>query len=338
MKDIIVVNGKSYYADSGTLVEGQADSIQSSVSFDKIHEGVQKSQTLNRKFVKQPNIQTESQIKQIQQFKRRHDYEEAQKRAQMMNAAAAARRQATNTPAIARFNSSTPTERKVIRPLSNQTQAEDIPAQIHPLQQKANKVQSNNTARKEIPAAKDLKSQAIDEALARAEADSKKLKKARGINRKSFWKNKRFVAFTAGAFASCLALGYLTYINLPNISTKIAAAQAGINAEFPAYKPAGYQLDGLASFDGNSINLSYKSPNSSFAIKQSKSSWDSTALLSNYVSKEWNNNYLTTQEKGITIYTNSGNAAWVNGGIIYTIEGDSQLDNEQIRKIATSFQ
>ena len=49
----------------------------------------------------------------------------------------------------------------------------------------------------------------------------------------------------AGAMVALLAFGgYLTYHNMPAIATRMAAAQAGINASFPSYQPSGYSLAG----------------------------------------------------------------------------------------------
>ena len=97
----------------------------------------------------------------------------------------------------------------------------------------------------------------------------------------------------------------------------------------------GQESCGMAISNGNNIN--YKKDGYNFTLKQAQSSWDSVALLNNYINNEWAGEYLTTQEKGLTIYTNKGKAAWVNNGIVYTISGDSNLSNEQIRKIATSL-
>ena len=74
-----------------------------------------------------------------------------------------------------------------------------------------------------------------------------------------------------------------------------------------------------------------------YTIVQSRSSWDSSAVLDNVVKKSAGDNYVTTQERGLTIYSYENNATWVNGGILYTIESDAPLSGEQIRHIATSL-
>ena len=47
--------------------------------------------------------------------------------------------------------------------------------------------------------------------------------------------------------------------------------------------------------------------------------------------------FLTSRDRGITVYTHDGNAAWVNRGILYTIEGDAGLSSDAIMRIANSF-
>lgn len=75
----------------------------------------------------------------------------------------------------------------------------------------------------------------------------------------------------------------------------------------------------------------------SFALNQANSTWDSSALLEKYVDPRSKGEYATYNDAGLTIYTYGTDAAWVNGGVLYTVEGDAVLSNEQIRRIATSM-
>lgn len=74
-----------------------------------------------------------------------------------------------------------------------------------------------------------------------------------------------------------------------------------------------------------------------FTVSQTKSNWDSSTVLDRYIKEKAGDNYITYSERGLTIYTYDGNAAWVNGGIFYTITGDAPLSSDQIRRIATSM-
>jgi hypothetical protein len=74
-----------------------------------------------------------------------------------------------------------------------------------------------------------------------------------------------------------------------------------------------------------------------FTLNQKKSSWDSSAVLDNYVKQKAGENYITYNERGLTIYTYGSDAAWINNGVLYTINGDAPLSSDQIRHIATSM-
>ena len=136
MSEVIVVNGKQYYAETGLLVENQPITTEVEAPSVHIHQGVQKSQTLNRRFVKQPARQTENQVEAIRQFKRKHNYEEARKRAAQMNAEAA-RKRATTTAQVSHFNKGVGSSKRVITPIAQRVETPITPAQIHPLQQKS---------------------------------------------------------------------------------------------------------------------------------------------------------------------------------------------------------
>jgi hypothetical protein len=160
---------------------------------------------------------------------------------------------------------------------------------------------------------------------------------------------RRFMAFkfdkpkARSVFASAalvvVVFGYITYLNIPNLSLKIAASRAGIDATFPGYKPSGFTMSGPINYSRGLVTLSFRSNTDerAFAIAERASSWDSESLLANYVEKE-TPNYVTFQDKGLTIYVFDGsNATWVDGGIWYTIMGDSQLNSDQLLKIAASM-
>lgn len=145
---------------------------------------------------------------------------------------------------------------------------------------------------------------------------------------------------TAAAVAVFLMLaGYVTYLNLPNIALRVAASRAGFEASLPGYKPAGFSFSGPIAYSPGqiTINFSSNSDDRSFSLAQRESTWDSQSLLDNFVVRE-NKKYLTFQEKGLTVYVYDGsNATWVDGGIWYTISGDSLLSSEQLLKVAGSL-
>ena len=60
-------------------------------------------------------------------------------------------------------------------------------------------------------------------------------------------------------------------------------------------------------------------------------------MLANFVEPKAGTAYSTAETNGLTIYTFGQNAAWVNGGILYTITGNAPLSADQIQHIATSL-
>jgi hypothetical protein len=223
------------------------------------------------------------------------------------------------------------------RPISTPTRQlkSDIGPIKHPLTTKVEKtslvVAAPVAKTPLIKSAKLIKEEAITEAL------KKPLEKPKKNN--IFKRHTKSISILS-ICAILLAVVYSIYFYLPSFSVHIASAQAGINATYPEYRPDGYSSSGPVSYsDGEvTINFHANTGNTKFAIEQSKSSWDSTALK-NKVDKDSKSEFVTTEERGLTIYTynNNHNAAWVNGGILYTISGDAPLKSDQICHIATSL-
>jgi len=211
----------------------------------------------------------------------------------------------------------------------------DIGPTKHPI---AAKIAAIRSVSKNIPTKsdinksnKDLKEEVIAEALSKASIKSKKPKNF-------FKRNARYINIFSISIVLLVLVGYFTYLNMPSISVRIASAQAGIEATFPEYQPGGYSIDGPVTYTNSEVTINFhaNTGNSKFVIKQSRSSWDSSAVKL-MVDKKSNNETSETKESGLTIYTYENNAAWVNGGILYEITGDAPLSGEQIRHIATSL-
>lgn len=143
----------------------------------------------------------------------------------------------------------------------------------------------------------------------------------------------------AASIAALLLVGYITYLNVPGISVRIAAAQAGINAKYPDYNPDGYSFQGPVAFQQGEVELYFKSNGGGegYTITQQNSSWNSVAVLDNLVSKESNGDYQINSTEGIIVYTYGTNAAWTNGGVLYTIDGNAPLSSDQLLHIASSM-
>lgn len=148
----------------------------------------------------------------------------------------------------------------------------------------------------------------------------------------------RVSSIMAACFGVMVLGGYLSYINMPNLSVRVAAAQAGVDAQYPGYTPSGYRFDGPVSYSNGQVLLTFSANGgtSNYKINQQKSSWDSQAVLDNYVAAK-TDTYDVNDTQGLTVYTYGNNAAWVNHGVLYTISGNAPLKTEQVVKIATSL-
>jgi len=180
-----------------------------------------------------------------------------------------------------------------------------------------------------------IKQEAIIEATSRMPA-----KPARQIKlRKQPSVARHRINIAAVSLAVLVFGGYLTYLNMPQLSTRVAASQAGINAQYPSYHPSGYSLSGPVAFNNGVVSMKFAANASpqDYTVTQSRSNWDSSAVLENYIQPKAGERYTTTQSNGLTIYTYDKCAAWVNGGILYTIDGSANLTPEQIQHIAISM-
>ena len=305
---IVTINGQRYDAHTGMPIN-RAKPLQvttKATSAAGIHGAPQKSQTLVRRATKKPTVTSVSRLSRMP--------------GRAMDIARSSK--------ISRFAP------HPVKPVVKVVPAPDIPAVTHPTIRKMNKFR----AAKQVPVtpqapklAQDVKQEAITAALAKPIVKAPK---------KSFFKrNPRFVnIFSISAMIIILGV-YFTYLNMPSWSVRVAAGQAGINATYPEYRPDGYRLDGPVTYNDGQVTIDFaaNTGSSKFSLKQSKSSLDSSAVLDSIVRKKVGDKYITNQERGLTIYTYDGNATWVNAGILYSIEGNAPLSNEQIRRIATSL-
>lgn len=301
----VTINGIVYDAHTGLRMESDQSTPVTPPTLTPqpshaVHASLQKSHTLNRRIVQKhkPSLPSKASVKK--------------------------------SPMITRFATGT----MDIKPGSRPTP--DIGPVPHPLITKAEgrKVQALQTAPSTSVAPKPaqiIKQEAIQEALAKTPARAAAKRKTKKLGRLA----------SVGSLALALLLlgGYFTYLNMPSLSVRVAAAQAGVNATYPDYHPDGYSLSGAVAYSQGQVSMKFASNSGpqNFTLNQSKSSWDSSAVLDNYIKEKAGDNYITYNERGLTIYTYGSNAAWVNGGILYTLTGNAPLSSDQIRHIATSM-
>lgn len=149
----------------------------------------------------------------------------------------------------------------------------------------------------------------------------------------------RIASVATTSLALILLGGYLTFINIPNLSIKVAAANAGINADLPQYQPNGYRIHGPITYTQGKVSVAYKENGSQqgYTITQKASDWDPQATLDNLVTPDSQDDYQIRSIQGLTVYTYDKKAVWVNGGILHTLEGDAPLSGQQVERIAASM-
>lgn len=282
---------------------------------------VQSSTTLNRRYVHSPRIDMDM-VKSVEKSSKIQHFEP------------------TTTQSTSYY-------RQVIDQTTESKQLSQ--AEIHPLQEKANarvRHQRLTYARQASNkmTAKQLKDQAIQKALATAAAPDKtaKASKKRGkmdkVGGLHFGFGRIMLALCCTAVA-VFAITYFVNLNMPDISLKVAAMQTGINATYPSYVPRDYAISSITSED-RKITLGFKNDNTNtaFTLVEETSSWDSNALLNNYVKGACGDTYSAVKEQGLTIYICNSDAAWVNGGVVYKLTAENgTLTNKQIRNIAISL-
>ncbi len=352
----VTINGRKYDARTGLPVSDgvsphttrqqlravaapkkQPDSKKSAQAAQLIHSKAQRSKTLNRKFTKKPHTTSKTAATTIQPAisrpsNRRLDGVKAPAHTTTLHKSTLTPK--TSPRVVTPIRKPTQQGHTVNRVAAQSTEKTDTPHIPHPAVTRAHQQQSlkKTEAKKQLPPASVVKQAVIQEALDNAPKHHAKQHK-HGLSTK-----QRISGLVCGCAALVLFAGYLTYLNVPNISVRVAAAQAGINASYPGYHPDGYRLNGPVAYSNGQVRMQFAANTgaSGFTINQSRSNWDSSALLENYVKQKSSDEYSTSQEKGLTIYNYGSNAAWVSGGILYTIEGDAPLSPDQIRKIATS--
>lgn len=282
----------------------------------KVHRQVQSSTTLNRKYVKPPVVSSSKKTT------------------------------VKRSPMVRRF---APQQVSKMPSTTQQKQQPIAPAHTHPMQAAVNarmkkRAEAMNANMTNKMSARQIKEQAIQKALVAAsakkgmEGDSRNDKKLADAGKHRFGLGRVVLALSCAA-AAVFAIVYFVNLNMPDISLKVAAIQTGIEASYPGYVPRDFNLSGIVSENGKiTLNFTNGSSGDAFSLTEENSSWDSNALLNNYVKVEYGENYTVIKEQGLTIYISGGNAAWANGGVVYKIESTSgTLTKKQISSIATSL-
>lgn len=275
------------------------------------HRKVQSSTTLNRRYVKRPTKGTDVTVS------------------------------VKRSPKVTHFNSSM--EMPVQAAQEVEAAAVAHPMQISAnkrMQARANSLDGAPTTYASKVTAKELKEQAIQKALAAANktTEGEKPVAEKVKNKMHFGFGRVMLALSCAAVA-VFAIVYFVNLNMPDLSLRVAAMQSGINASYPGYVPRDFSLSDITSEEGKVVlNFKNNTTSDAFSLVEETSSWDSNALLNNFVKDAYGENYTVIREQGITLYISGSNAAWVNGGVVYKLTTTAgSLTKKQIKSIAVSL-
>lgn len=185
--------------------------------------------------------------------------------------------------------------------------------------------------------AKEIKDREIKKAISKADkiTAEKKTKKPAKIH---FGVGRVVLALSCAA-AAVFAIVYFVNLSAPDLSLRVAAMQTGIEASYPSYVPRDFSLSDITSENGKiTMGFINRGTGEAFTLVEEKSSWDSNALLENFVRREYGEDYAMVRENGLTLYIKDSDAAWVNGGMVFKLKTTSgTLTKKQIRAIAVSL-
>lgn len=296
---------------------------KASLSSSATHHRVQKSTTLNRRYVQKPEAETTA-IDSIAK-RRADDLKRRQALADQIN-----------RERLAALKQGKSLQESSVQPVAEQ------PSTFTPASKPLSVTIEKNLkdSGKDERTSKEIRDSAIQKALKAAETvdDSVSGAITSPISTKStFGPKKLILAFGCAA----LAVGVIAYFvstSTPDLSVRVAAMQSGIEASYPSYVPRGYTLSDIVSEEGKLAMTFSNSDGSKFELIEEKSAWDNETLESSYVYDTWSTNYTSVREQGITIFISGSDAAWVNGGILYKINANgNNLTKKQIKSIVTSL-
>ena len=239
----ITIKGNVYDAETGNILDAQRSARTPAAAASNFHSGAQKSHTLQRKYIKkQPRTidsvapvraATTAGIKESSASRSTQRLTaERSTPPQIIRRSKRARsiQGISRSSSIAHFaKTKTADEQFAKRPTAPETP--DIAPTANQLEQTARQRQAiikQQQTRSVLPS-QVIKQQAIQEATDKMLTRQQR-KEVKPTKNFSLW--RRLVSVGSAAMAVLLLGAYFTYINMPALSTRIAASQAGINASY----------------------------------------------------------------------------------------------------------
>ncbi len=312
-----------------------------SLSSSASHRRVQRSTTLNRKYVKKP---TKVSVSESAAKARADDLRRRQALAEKINseriaalkAGKSLRRNTAATTATSAASAAVATAigKATVTPAAKAAiTGATAPRPLATVLEKTSfSPATTNTAKK----AKETAVESALKSVATMEKKSARIKLPKLSPARSLGVKKLLLAFGCAALAVGV-LGYFISNNTQGFDFHVAAMSSGIEATYPKYVPRGYSLSDIISGD-KTVSITFKdSENNSFTLSEEATTWDNETLEQTYVKETWGNNYTSIRENGLTIFISNSDAAWLNGNILYKIKASGfNLTKKQIKNIAAN--
>lgn len=180
----------------------------------------------------------------------------------------------------------------------------------------------------------------FQKAIEQATSHEQPASSAKRAKKQGFFKRHHGIVAAAASVTVFVAAGaFVAFANMTKIELKIANTRAGISASIPKYEPTGYVKDGPISYGSGKVTISFKNTNladQTYQVSQQESDLNSSTLQDEVIAGGTKPRQ-TIQQNGNTIYLyGDSDAAWVSGGILYTISGSADLSSNEILLIADS--
>lgn len=227
---------------------------------------------------------------------------------------------------VARFNTSPPQ--------NVPAKVTSLPVAVHP--------NTNSTSAAPHITAFTNGPRASEQSLASKFVDSQ-LQKAINHSTKPLKQKKskaKLASVGAGILSALLLVGFIAYLNAPSINVAFVSKKAGVAMSIPKGIPSNFAVDRRIDYYPGAIEIRFKSRTDErmFSIAKQNSKDMTFESLESSISQKVNGKYQVYESNGLKILmADSGRAEWLSGGMLYSINGDSQLANEQIATIAKNL-
>ncbi len=338
----IELNGKRYDARTGTLIDGFRTVTRTVKAIPqkmptvnrkptpskRVHKTIQPSQTLMRKAVKKPSVITTRKTVAMDVVPQAGEASALKNNFRMADEARFRRAKSIHKlPLVSRFGTIEPQDYTPAPAASIQSAAPAAPNFPSPVMSPKKVSKTEKMLTDSLRTATSHKTPTV--------------KKARLHHRlgKKLGLSKKAASVVACSIAVLAAGSVFLYQNMPGLSVRYASAKAGVAASLPEYQPAGFSVSKAVEYSPGQLTIAYhaNADDRKYTITQKNTSWNSQALK-DHIAAATGSEPQSYPDNGQTIYLhNDSSADWVDGGVWYSITGDSKLNTDQLIRIATSL-